>query len=240
MTIIAFTRYSTSAQNADGQKDRIIKYCNENKLAINKWEEIAAISASKTTAEERGWYDLIEKLKDGDTVITTEVSRISRDPDPAEIMFSIQSALRKGITIIFTDNRSYQTLKKGDMGDPGKLFMVAAESYIASEYSKQRSIKQNAAIKRRKKAGLHNGRPVGHLVTSKYDPLEDKIIRMLSENSNRTKVAEALGIPRPSLIKWLAKRDEIRSAAEKAGISTLLPVSQIKTALNQLNSAATA
>lgn len=240
MTIIAFTRFSTSTQNADGQRDRIKKYCQENKLAISKWKEIDSVSASKTTAEERGWYELIESLKEGDTVITTEVSRISRDPDPAEIMFSIQSALRKGITIIFTDNRTYQILKKGDMGDPGRLFMVAAESYVASEYSKQRKIKTQAAIKRRKQAGLHNGRPHGIKVASKLDQHEDTIIRLLAQGVSKTAIAKELSTPYSSLIFWLNKRDEIRAEAEKSDISTLLTLSEIKTELNHFNSAATA
>lgn len=235
MSVIAFTRYSTSAQNADGQKDRVSKYCKENKIAITRWEEIQAISGSKTTAEERGWYDLVDKLKDGDTIVCTEVSRISRDKDPAEIMFAIQSALRKGITLIFTDNRSYQTLQKGDMGDPGKLFMVAAESYIASEYSKQRSIKQTAAIKRRKDAGLHNGRPDGFLVKSKIDDHEDSIIRLLSEKVNKTEIAKQEGLSRSSLVKWIKRREEIKAQAEQMGVNTQLPLLEIKKKINYLN-----
>ena len=232
MPNIALIRVSDAAKQSNtGQRDRISRYAEKNRLIVDRWVEIE-VSASKTTAEERGWYQLIEELSDGDGIITVDVARISRDHDAGEIIFAIQSALRAKITLHFVDTG--QVLLPGDLSDPGKLFMTVAESYVASRFSRERSIKAKAAANRRRRLGLRNGRPHGYLVKSKLDPHEDRIVRALNDGVAKAVLARELGVSRTTLVNWIKTRDKIRRLAiEKFGASPSSPLGELKQILNR-------
>ena len=232
MANIALIRVSDSAKQSNaGQRDRITRYAEKNRLIVDRWIETEG-SASKTSAEQRGWYDLLESLQPGDQIITVDVARISRDQDPGEIIYAIQSALRAGITLHFADTG--QALTQGDMADPGKLFMAVAESYVASRFSKERSVKAKAAIQRRRAAGLHNGRPPGYLPKSKLDEHEDRIVRALSDGTTKSALARELGIGRSTLINWLKARERIRDkAVNQFGMKPSASIAEMKSVLNK-------
>jgi DNA invertase Pin-like site-specific DNA recombinase len=71
-----YLRVSTTKQELDNNRMDILKYANERKLGnVEFYEE--TVSGRKDW-KKRKLFDLYEKLKEGDTLIMSEVSRISR------------------------------------------------------------------------------------------------------------------------------------------------------------------
>ena len=73
--IYAYIRVSTDKQTVENQKFEIEKFCKVRELQIDKWVS-ETISGTKS-AKERS-LRFAEKLKKGDTLICSEISRLGR------------------------------------------------------------------------------------------------------------------------------------------------------------------
>ena len=74
--IYGYCRVSTTHQHEENQHFAIEKFCFANNLQIDSWVE-EKISSSKKLSERR-LGKLLEDLKSGDILITTEISRLGR------------------------------------------------------------------------------------------------------------------------------------------------------------------
>ena len=74
--IYGYCRVSTLKQHEENQHFAIEKFCFEHNLQIDSWVE-EKISSSKKLSERR-LGKLLKKLKAGDILITTEISRLGR------------------------------------------------------------------------------------------------------------------------------------------------------------------
>ncbi|ECR0933049.1 resolvase, partial [Campylobacter coli] len=73
---IAYIRVSTNKQELDSQKLEIMEYCHKNNIIL---DEILEVKISSTKSQEkRKIKDLKQKLKAGDLLIATELSRLGR------------------------------------------------------------------------------------------------------------------------------------------------------------------
>ncbi|EGH5724536.1 recombinase family protein, partial [Campylobacter jejuni] len=73
---IAYIRVSTNKQELDSQKLEIMEYCHKNNIHL---DEILEVKISSTKSQEkRKIKDLKQKLKAGDLLIATELSRLGR------------------------------------------------------------------------------------------------------------------------------------------------------------------
>ena len=75
--IYAYIRVSTDKQHQENQKFDLNQFAIANNLNVDKWVE-ETISSSKKL-EERKLGKLIKKVKFGDVIITSEISRIGRN-----------------------------------------------------------------------------------------------------------------------------------------------------------------
>ncbi|OCR84526.1 recombinase family protein, partial [Campylobacter fetus] len=74
---IAYIRVSTNKQDGNVQKLQILEYTNKQQLLVDHFVEVEV--SSRKSEEERKIKLLQEKLNDGDTLITVELSRLGRD-----------------------------------------------------------------------------------------------------------------------------------------------------------------
>ena len=74
--IVAYLRVSTGHQVLDNQKNEIEKYATLKGLEIDNW--VTEVVSGKTRGEDRKLGRLINRLGRGDTLIVTEISRLSR------------------------------------------------------------------------------------------------------------------------------------------------------------------
>ncbi len=71
-----YIRVSTDDQTAESQKNLISRYCMDKKIFIDEWIEIE--KSSRRSTRERRIDELIQKIKGGDVVIVSELSRLGR------------------------------------------------------------------------------------------------------------------------------------------------------------------
>ena len=105
--IIGYIRVSTTDQNTETQKTELLDYAQKNKFLIDEF--ITVEISSRKTQEQRKIHDLKDKLSKGDTVITTELSRLARSM--IEILNLIEYFKENNITVIFTKQPELSTTK---------------------------------------------------------------------------------------------------------------------------------
>ena len=74
--IVGYLRVSTSRQNPDNQKDEIRRFAEARMLKIDSW--VTDVASGRTKGCDRKLGGLLKRMRKGDTLIVTEVSRLSR------------------------------------------------------------------------------------------------------------------------------------------------------------------
>ena len=96
--VIAYLRVSTSKQHLVNQQDEIRRFAHTKEIEVSRW--VTEIVSGKKNQKERKLGRVINQLKPGDTLIVTEISRLSRTL--TEIMAIMGKCLEKNITIYYT------------------------------------------------------------------------------------------------------------------------------------------
>lgn len=201
--VIAYLRVSTGKQHLENQKSEIDRYVLNKHLVINRWIEETV--SGKTDKNERRLRKLIKNLHSGDTVIVTEISRLSRSLH--EIMVIMKHCVDTGVSIhstkdgyIFDDSLNSKVLSFA--------FGLAAE--IEHKLISQRT-KEALAV--RKAEGIHIGRQYGSDYT--YQNALKKKTEIFAEIENGltiTKICKDFGFSRVIFDKLRRNNTEIDSA----------------------------
>ncbi|WP_270980122.1 recombinase family protein [Campylobacter helveticus] len=170
--VIAYARVSTDKQDNISQERLIKDYCKANSIALDKY--ISVEISSRKSQEQRQITQLTEILKEGDTLITAELSRLSRSM--FEAINIISSLIDKGIEIIFIRQPELNLME-----DKIKKLLFGFYAYIAEVERDMISQRTKAGLKVAKEKGVKLGRPVDTL-NSKYDKDIDKIKELLERD----------------------------------------------------------
>ncbi len=96
--VIAYLRISTEKQHIANQQDEIMRFVQSKGMEIHKW--VTEVVSGKKRQEKRELGKILLQLKQGDTLIVTELSRLSRTL--TEIMSIVGECLERKITIYST------------------------------------------------------------------------------------------------------------------------------------------
>ena len=192
--IYGYCRVSTTHQHEENQHFAIEKFCSANNLHIDSWVE-EKISSSKKLSERR-LGKLLKKLKAGDILITTEISRISRSI--TELFHILENCLEKDCQI--------WTLKENfRLGADIQSKVLAFAFGLSAELSKsllQARIKESLA--QLKASGKKLGRPLGAKAKSlKLAKNRKKLLRLLNEGIPKSQIAKILNVNRSTLYAFL-------------------------------------
>ena len=99
--IHAYLRVSSEKQVMDAQRGAVEEFCKLNDLPVDVWQEIEISSRKSMVA--RGIDGLIEKLKSGDVLIVSEISRLARSV--GEIATICDLLLNKKVRLICIKER---------------------------------------------------------------------------------------------------------------------------------------
>lgn len=194
--IYAYIRVSTLEQDLTNQEFGIKQYCKEHNMKVNAWYE-EKISGTKE-ASKRELGSLIKIAKSGDTIITTEISRLGRSV--VDVMATMNECKQKGITLIaikqnFVLDNSLSSLVISTM------FSLCAE--IERELLSQR-VKEGLA--NRKAKGIKLGRPYGSKnKRSKLEDSKDFIEMCLQNGKSRYFIKKKLKCHEHTLNEFLLK-----------------------------------
>ena len=200
--IYAYCRVSTSHQTEENQHFVIEQFATENNIHIDIWVEETISSGQKLSKRKLG--KLIPRLKSGDILITTEISRLARSL--MELMGILQTCLEKDCQI--------WTLKENfRLGTDVQSKVLAFAFGLSAELSKsllQARVRESLA--RLKANGKKLGRPFGarsrELKLAKY---HDRLERMIKRGISKTQIAKKLGVHKCTIYNYLK---EIRQSAD--------------------------
>ena len=91
----AYIRVSTDHQNVENQQHKILTYTKNHNIQIDRW--VSETISSRKPLTERKLGKLLKKLKKGDVLIATELSRLGRNL--LEVMGILQHCLEKDCQI---------------------------------------------------------------------------------------------------------------------------------------------
>lgn len=78
MAVYRYIRFSTDKQDEQSQRDIIAKYCDARGIAIDDTIRDEGISGKEGSLSRRDLLKLLKMLKEGDTLVVSELSRITR------------------------------------------------------------------------------------------------------------------------------------------------------------------
>jgi len=180
---VGYARVSSIGQNLDSQIDAL------SSVGCSK---IFSDRQSGVSQKREGFLRLMEYLREGDSLVVTELSRLSRSLK--HLLTVVESLEEKGVEIIsLRENIDTQTAT-------GRCFlsMMGAIAQMERELKSERAWAGREAAKARGRTG---GRP-----RTELQKLEQA--RILYQNSDRTakQVCQAVGIGRRTLFRYLAQK----------------------------------
>lgn len=200
MEVYAYIRVSTQMQTLDNQEFEIIKWAKRNNVSIDKW---VRESVSGTVGwEKRSLGSLLRRMKRGDLLICSEISRLGRKM--LMVMSILNYCSNKGIRIItIKDNFNLSD----DINSKIIAFAFALASEIERNLISQRT-KEALAVK--KLSGIKLGRP--SRMTPKVRKLSDEIelVRARIETGEtKSSIAREYGVHRNTLDKCLRSGNDV-------------------------------
>lgn len=194
--IYGYIRVSTDKQTVENQRFEIEKFIKKNKLKVGEWIE-ETISGTVSPSK-RNLGKLIEKTKQGDVIVCSELSRLGRN------MFMIMSILNilmeRGV-IIYTVKEHYRLGE--DITSKVLAFAFSISAEIERTLISQRTTE---ALRRKKAEGVVLGRPKGR--KNKFYKLsgcENKIREMMQEGYPKTLISKQLNCSPSTLYQFMKK-----------------------------------
>ena len=200
--VYAYIRVSTEMQTYANQEFEIVNYCKLRNINIDKWY---SESVSGTVPVDRRLLGkIIRKMKKGDLLICTEISRLGRNM--LMIMSILNLCAGKGIRI--------QTIKDNFvLSDNINSKIIAFAFALAAEIERNLiSQRTREALAVKKLEGTKLGRPSG---SSKKKILflesSDKIEKMLQKGVPMKAVAKKYGMHCNTLRRYLKSENLLQS-----------------------------
>lgn len=191
--IIAYLRVSTEKQNLQNQKAEIERFAAEKNIKVGRW--VMEIASGKKTGKERQLGNILKKLKKGDTLIITEISRLSRTL--TDIMGIMGKCLEKGVLLY--------SVKDGYTFDDtiNSKVLCFAFGLVAEIERNLISMRTKEALALRRAEGVVLGRKKGSY--TKFQILVDNkntITKMLKEGMTITAICNHYNLSRDTFEKF--------------------------------------
>jgi len=182
-----YIRVSTDKQTTQNQKFEIKNYAKERNIIIDEWIE-ETISATKKL-EQRKFGHLLKKMKKGDTLIVSELSRMGRNL--MQIMKILHDCMEKDIQV-FTIKERYEL--GNNINSKVLAFAFGLSAEIERNLISQRT---KEALARKKAEGVILGRPIGSKSsTLKLTGKVEEIKKLLKKKISYSGIGRILGAHR--------------------------------------------
>lgn len=198
MKILAYLRVSTNKQDLEKQRYSILQYAHKNKLKVKEFIEVQI--SSRRSTKERKLDALFEKLKAGDALIVSELSRLGRSL--GQVIRIVDELAKNKIKLIAIKENiiidGVQNMQSKVMVGLFGLF-AEIERDLISERTKQ-------GLQAVKAKGQILGRRKGQLGKSRLDGREKEIKELLQLKVNKSSIAKILRVSRATLLHFIKTR----------------------------------
>jgi len=200
-----YLRVSTDQQDENNQKVGVEKKARSMGLKIGEYIIDAGVSGTKEP-EKRQLGKLMERVKKGDTIIASELSRLGRSM--YMVMRILEFCMKNEVKVV-TVKDNYV------LGNDIQSKVLAFAFSIAAEIERDMiSQRTKEALRKKMAEGIHIGRPKGAKnKTLKLSGKGKEIKKLLKSGMSKTKIAKVLGVHRFTLYRFcndLAKKKDGR------------------------------
>ena len=188
--IYAYIRVSTDKQTVENQRFEINRFAKQRDFQIDVWVE-ETVSGTRS-AKDRKLGVLLKRIKKGDTLIVSEISRLGRRL--MEVMSILNACMLKNV-ILLTVKEKYE------LQSQILAFAFSLSAQIERDLISQRT---REGLARRIASGQKLGRPMGgHNSKYKLTGKEEKIKAMLEAGTSKAEMARKLKVSRNTLAAFL-------------------------------------
>jgi len=175
----------------------ILKYADERELHVDRWI-VETISATKKLSD-RKLGALIERMREDDILIVTELSRLGRSL--LEVMSILHTLMEKDVKV-FTTKEHYE------LGNNISSKVLAFAFSLSAEIERSMiSSRTKEALARKRSEGKRLGRPKGKLSSvTKLTGKDDLIREYLAKNIPQSIMARLLGVSRLTVRHYIRTR----------------------------------
>ncbi|GHU00930.1 invertase [Alphaproteobacteria bacterium] len=194
--IYGYIRVSTDRQDCENQKLGIELKAKALGLSIEKYIEDSGVSGTKEP-NERALGGCLKKLRAGDVLICSELSRLGRK------LFMIMRILEHCMNC----GAKVYTIKDGyELGDNIQSKIMAFAFGLSAEIERDLiSMRTKEALAARRASGIVLGRPTGSKnKRRKLDGRSEDIRNMLKSGMTKAKIANRLKVSVPTLYDFMA------------------------------------
>jgi DNA invertase Pin-like site-specific DNA recombinase len=195
--IYGYIRVSTDKQTVENQKFEIKEFCLKKNIEIEKW--ISETISGTKKLNERKFGKLMKKLKKGDIVVVSEISRLGRNL--MQIMGILNECMEKEVMVV--------TVKEGyELGNNINSKVLAFAFGLSAEIERNLiSQRTKEALARKKAEGVVLGRPKGK---SEYTSLKlyskrMQIKEMIENGKSKSFIARKLKVHRITVSKFISR-----------------------------------
>lgn len=193
---IGYLRVSTGKQNPENQRDEIRRFAFEKGVGIDLW--VTETVSGRTSYMKRKLGKQLKRMRKGDTLIVTEVSRLSRSL--TEIMAIMGNCLEKHVNI-------YTTKERYTFDDSINSKVLCFAFGLVAEIERNLiSMRTKEALALKKAEGVRLGRrPGSNVQIQKIKDNSPRIEAWLSGGMSVARMCRKIGISRNTWYKYKAQ-----------------------------------
>ena len=195
--IYGYIRVSSDKQTVENQRFEISNFCKKNSLAIDVWVEETI--SGMTRVDNRKLGKLLKKMKKGDVLICSELSRLGRNL--LMIMGVLNECMNRDIQV-WTIKDNYRL--GSDINSKVLAFAFGLSAEIERNLISQRT---KEALARKKAEGVVLGRPKGSKsAKTKLTGMEKQIKELLDKKVSYSAIGRILGVHRLTVSSFVKER----------------------------------
>jgi len=195
-----YIRISTDKQTTENQRYEILKFANFRQLQIDEWVE-ETISSTKRL-DIRKFGELLLRMKRGDILIVSELSRMGRNL--MQIMKILHDCMEKDV-MVYTVKENYEL--GNNINSKVLAFAFGLSAEIERNLISQRT---KEALARRKAEGKILGRPKGsRSQVKKLTGKEDDIKTLLAKKISHSAIGRILGVHRITVSSFVKESKQL-------------------------------
>lgn len=200
----AYIRVSTEIQSYEGQRFEIENWSRRNGISIDRWVQ-EKVSGTRCL-EKRTLGKLLKKMRKGDVLVCTELSRLGRNM--MMVMGILNTCSQRGIQI--------RSIKDNfELSDSLNSKIIAFAFSLAAEIERNLiSQRTREALAAKRSAGVRLGRPAGDSIQRRrFEENYDSIMKALSGGTCIKDVATRYKMHPNTLSRYL--KEEKRTAGKQ-------------------------
>ncbi len=207
--VYGYIRVSTDRQTVENQRYEIKNFCKKNDMKIDGWISDEGISGTKDP-EKRELGKLLTKVKSGDYILCSELSRLGRS---LMMIMAILNECSKKKVNIWTIKDNYRL--DNDISSAVIAFAYGLSAQIERQLISQRT---KEALARKKAEGVFIGRPKGSLSKKvKLTGNEDKIRKYIKQGMSQREISLKLKVSKGTVNRFI-KRENLHKYKQKEAL----------------------